>query len=120
MYRQIRELIEASPTGRVAVVGATGSVGSRRGARDAVAGRFDRIGAGAGRAFACLAETMLLSLAGHRGHFGLGRPTLDQVDRMVELAEIAGAQGFRPAAPTSFGRPVTLQVATAELVGVAE
>jgi hypothetical protein len=49
---------------------------------------------------------MLLSLHGHRGHFSLGRPTLDQVDRVVEIAEMCGDLGFRPAATSSFGRPV--------------
>jgi len=68
--------------------------------------RGGSIGLAPGQAFACLAETMLLSLAGHRGHFGLGRPTLDQVDRIVEIAEDLAHLGFRPAAPSSFGRPI--------------
>jgi fatty aldehyde-generating acyl-ACP reductase len=68
--------------------------------------RGGSIGLPPGQAFACLAETMLLSLHGHRGHFGLGRPALDQVDRVVEIADAFGDLGFRPAAPSSFGRPV--------------
>ena len=57
-----------------------------------------------GQTFACLAETMLLSLSNHRGHFTLGRPTLDQVDHVSELAVAHGHLGFRPAPPSSFGR----------------
>lgn len=68
--------------------------------------RGGSIGLAPGQAFACLAETMLLSLAGHRGHFSLGRPTLDQVDRMIEIADGFAHLGFRPAAPSSFGRPM--------------
>ena len=64
------------------------------------------MGLPAGRAYACLAETMLLSLAGHDGHFCLGRPTLDQVDRMQALADRFASSGFRPAPATSFGAPV--------------
>ncbi len=60
-----------------------------------------------GRVFACLAETMLLSIAGHTGHFSLGRPTLDQVDHVIELAEGLADLGLRPAVPTSFGEPVS-------------
>lgn len=202
VHRQVRELLRAAPAGRVAVVGATGSVGSavtrllaRDGlgadlllvardrsrldpltdsvgarsatelaaiaacdvvvlltaAADAVIGvehlrrgavvldatqprntgpdllrrrpdvlvldggvvdvpglrlRGGSIGLAPGQAFACLAETMLLSLSAHRGHFSLGRPTLDQVDRIVEIADDFGGLGFRPAAASSFGRPV--------------
>ena len=58
-----------------------------------------------GRTFACLAETMLLSLSGHRGHFALGRPTLEQIDHISELALRHRDLGFRPAAPSTFGRP---------------
>lgn len=68
--------------------------------------RGGSIGLAPGQAFACLAETMLLSLSGHRGHFSLGRPTLEQVDQMVEIADLFRDLGFRPAAPSSFGRPI--------------
>lgn len=61
-----------------------------------------------GRTFACLAETMLLSLSGHRGHFTLGRPTLDQIDHITELALRHRNLGFLPAAPTTFGRPANV------------
>lgn len=202
VYRQVRDLLDAAPVGRVAVVGATGSVGSAvtrllardglgadlllvardrsrldpiagsvgaRGATDlaAIAAcdlvvlltsaadaligpehlrsgavvldatqprntgpellrrrpdvrvldggvvdvpglrlRGGSIGLAPGQTFACLAETMLLSLSGHRGHFSLGRPTLDQVDRTIEIADMFGDLGFGPAAPSSFGQPV--------------
>ena len=58
------------------------------------------------RSFACLAETLLLGLAGHRGHGTLGRPTLDEVDRLVRTSARFQHLGFALAAPTSFGRPV--------------
>jgi fatty aldehyde-generating acyl-ACP reductase len=61
-----------------------------------------------GRAFACLAETVLLSLSGHEGHFSLGNPGLDLVDRSRELAAAMGHLGFTPAPPTTFGRSLTV------------
>ena len=61
-----------------------------------------------GLTFACLAETMLLSISGHRGHFTLGRPTLDQVDHITDIADRHSALGFRPAAPMTFGSPTTV------------
>ena len=65
-----------------------------------------------GRTFACLAETMLLSLSGHRGHFSLGRPTLDQIDLITDIASAHGHLGFLPAAPSSFGRAVNIPPTT--------
>ncbi|GHF33426.1 putative amino acid dehydrogenase [Deinococcus metalli] len=62
----------------------------------------------AARACACLAETLLLGLAGHEGHFTLGPPQSGQAQLMVELAARFGALGFGPAAPRSFGEPVNL------------
>ena len=44
------------------------------------------IGLPQGRAYACFAETALLALSGHRGHFSIGVPTLELVDRTRELA----------------------------------
>lgn len=61
-----------------------------------------------GRTFACLAETMLLSLSGHRGHFTLGRPTLEQIDHISDLAMRHRNLGFLPAAPSTFGRPASV------------
>jgi fatty aldehyde-generating acyl-ACP reductase len=66
------------------------------------------IGLPAGRAYACLAETALLALSGHRGHFSVGVPTLEQVDRTRALAAQLSHLGFGPADPTSFGRPVEM------------
>lgn len=68
--------------------------------------RGGSIGLPDGRTFACLAETMLLSLARHRGHFALGRPTLDQLDHIAAVADAHRGMGFVPAQPTSFGRPI--------------
>lgn len=56
--------------------------------------------------FACLAESALLALADHRGHGTIGRPSLEQVDRVESLAARFGHLGFDLAAPTSFGAPV--------------
>jgi fatty aldehyde-generating acyl-ACP reductase len=66
------------------------------------------IGLPAGRAYACLAETALLALSGHRGHFSVGVPTLEQVDHTRALAARLSHLGFGPASPTSFGRPVAV------------
>ena len=64
------------------------------------------IGIDAGSSFACLAETALLALEGHRTHGTIGRPTLAQVEHLDALAERYGALGFDLAPPTSFGEPV--------------
>lgn len=69
------------------------------------------IGLPNGRAYACFAETALLALSGHRGHFAVGTPTLDQVDDVRALAAEHGSLGFRAAQPTSFGRPLSLGAA---------
>jgi predicted amino acid dehydrogenase len=61
------------------------------------------IGLPNGRAYACFAETALLALSGHEGHFALGVPSLEQVDHVRQLATAHAALGFVPAAPTSFG-----------------
>jgi predicted amino acid dehydrogenase len=58
--------------------------------------------------FACLAESSLLALAGHRGHGTIGRPSIDQVARMQSLSERFGHLGFGLADPTSFGEPVAV------------
>jgi len=63
-----------------------------------------------GRAYACFAETALLTLSGHTphsGHFSIGIPRLDQVDHVRSLARRQAHLGFAVAAPTSFGEPVT-------------
>lgn len=57
-------------------------------------------------AYACLAETMLLALDGHDGHFAIGAAGVDQAERMVTLAERWGKLGFGLAPFRSFGRPV--------------
>ena len=64
------------------------------------------IGLPDGRAYACFAETAMLALSGQRGHFSIGNPGLDLVDRTRGLAADLAHLGFVPAAPTSFGRPV--------------
>lgn len=64
------------------------------------------IGQPPGFTYGCFAETALLALSGHTGHFSLGVPTLDQVDHVRTLARRFAALGFRAAPPTSFGRPL--------------
>lgn len=62
-----------------------------------------------GVAFACLAETLLLGLAGYSGHFALGAPSVAQADFMLHLAGRFSSLGFTLAAPHSFGEPVCLE-----------
>ncbi|HET6968129.1 MAG TPA: semialdehyde dehydrogenase [Ornithinibacter sp.] len=70
------------------------------------------IGLPDGRAYACFAETAMLALTGHRGHFAIGTPGLDLVDRTRDMAAGLAHLGFTPAAPTSFGRPLPLPART--------
>ncbi|WP_199706522.1 semialdehyde dehydrogenase [Amnibacterium setariae] len=58
--------------------------------------------------FACLAESSLLALAGHRGHGTIGRPSMEQVDRVQGLADRYAHLGFGLAEPTSFGEPAAV------------
>ena len=55
------------------------------------------IGLPDGRSYACFAETAILALTGHTGHFSLGNPTLDQVDAIRERARALRHLGFRAA-----------------------
>jgi predicted amino acid dehydrogenase len=55
-------------------------------------------------AYACLAETMLLALDGHDGHFAIGAAAVDQAERMVTLADRWQELGFTLAPFRSFGR----------------
>jgi predicted amino acid dehydrogenase len=64
------------------------------------------IGLPPGQAYACFAETFLLGLAGHVGHFSTGVPTLDHVAHVRGLAARFAGHGFTAAAPASFGQPV--------------
>ncbi|GGK31482.1 hypothetical protein GCM10008955_26660 [Deinococcus malanensis] len=64
------------------------------------------IGLPRGVAYACLAETLLLGLSGHRGHFSIGASTVDQAEHMVSLAQRYSHLGFHIAPPHSFSRPL--------------
>ncbi len=55
-------------------------------------------------AYACLAETMLLALDQHDGHFSIGSAGVDQAERMVALAGRWQELGFTLAPFRSFGR----------------
>ncbi len=57
-------------------------------------------------AYACLAETMLLALDQHEGHFSIGAAAVDQAERMVTLAARWAGLGFTLAPFRSFGRPI--------------
>ncbi|MDN5767319.1 MAG: semialdehyde dehydrogenase [Humibacillus sp.] len=66
------------------------------------------IGLPDGSAYACFAETALLALTGHQGHFAIGAPPLELVDHTRALARELSHLGFTAAAPTSFGVPVAV------------
>ncbi len=55
-------------------------------------------------AYACLAETMLLALSGHRGHFTVGDAQIDQAEHISRLAEKHRHLGFHLAPFRSFGK----------------
>jgi predicted amino acid dehydrogenase len=78
------------------------------------------IGLPPGRAYACFAETAMLAMTGHRGHFSLGAPDLDLVDRTRLMAAQLADLGFGPAGATSFGEPIAPDRAvTTELTRIA-
>lgn len=56
--------------------------------------------------YACLAETMLLAMDGHREHFSIGMPTLEQADHVAALARRYASYGFGLAPFHSFGTPL--------------
>ncbi|WP_211214833.1 semialdehyde dehydrogenase [Deinococcus aquatilis] len=55
-------------------------------------------------AYACLAETMLLTLDGHEGHFSIGAPGAHKAAHMLDLAARYAHLGFHLAPFRSFGR----------------
>ena len=57
--------------------------------------------------YACLAETMLLSLAGHEGHFSIGTPQVEQAEYLLQLAAAHRDLGFTLAPFRSFGKLVS-------------
>lgn len=57
-------------------------------------------------AYACLAETMLLALDGHVGHFSIGAPELEQAEYMLDASQRHKDIGFHLAPFHSFGRPL--------------
>jgi len=56
-------------------------------------------------AFACLAETILLTLEGRFENFTLGREI--DPEKVVEIGEIGKKHGFKLAPIMSFGKPVS-------------
>jgi predicted amino acid dehydrogenase len=69
-------------------------------------------------AYACLAETMLLALAGHEGHFSIGTPQVEQAEYMLKLAREHRQFGFNLAPFRSFGTLISQP--SRELVGAAD
>ena len=63
-----------------------------------------KLGLPHGCVYACLAETMLLALAGHTGHFTLGAPTTEQATYLGQLAQRYQGVGFTLAPLHSFGQ----------------
>lgn len=61
------------------------------------------IGLPSGLAYACLAETMLLALDGHEGHFSIGTPHVEQAEYMLQAAARHQKFGFHLAPFRSFG-----------------
>lgn len=56
--------------------------------------------------FACLCETALLTLSGHKEHFSIGQPTLSQAEYIEQLAVDFADYGFDLAPFLSFGKPL--------------
>src|SRR5207244_7701416 len=63
-----------------------------------------QFGMGEGLVYACMAETMMLTLAGHLEHTSLGADLSPETLRL--LRSLADEHGFRVAKLRSFGRPL--------------
>jgi fatty aldehyde-generating acyl-ACP reductase len=70
------------------------------------------IGLPHGCIYACLAETMLLAIDGHEGHFSLGNASVEQAEHTMRLADKHRALGFHLAPLRSFGRRLGVDVRT--------
>jgi predicted amino acid dehydrogenase len=76
-------------------------------------------------AYACLAETMLLALGDHEGHFSIGTPQVEQAEHLLNLAAAHRDLGFSLAPFRSFGKLITepwarlAPIPTAELASCA-
>jgi fatty aldehyde-generating acyl-ACP reductase len=60
-----------------------------------------------GKAYACMAETMILALEGRYENFSLGKEI--QLERVEEIARLGSKHGFRLAGLRSFERAVTYE-----------
>jgi predicted amino acid dehydrogenase len=58
-------------------------------------------------AYACMAETMILTLEGRFESYTLGREL--QVEKVLEIAAMAGKHGFKLSGLRSFGRALSRQ-----------
>ncbi|MBB4000679.1 semialdehyde dehydrogenase [Aureimonas pseudogalii] len=77
------------------------------------------IGLPSGLAYACLAETMLLALDGHDGHFSIGTPHIDQAEYMMQAAVRHRTIGFQLAPFRSFGKVIKIPRDDAALLACA-
>lgn len=77
-----------------------------------------QIGLPRGCVYACLAETMLLALDGHRGHFTLGAPTLEQATYISQLAQKYRHLGFTLAPFHTFGQTLAAAPVAMAATGV--
>ncbi|WEK03764.1 MAG: polysaccharide biosynthesis protein [Candidatus Devosia phytovorans] len=71
-------------------------------------------------AYACLAETMLLALAGHKGHFCMGDAQVDQAEHILRLADEYRHLGFHLAPFRSFGKLIKDAPAHAPVSAIQE
>ncbi len=72
------------------------------------------IGLPQGHSYACLAETMLLGLAGHTGHFSIGTPGSEEISTVARHADRYSHFGFDLAHLRSFNNLIDpIEVATA-------
>ena len=97
-------LLEERPDVRVLDGGLVATEGVRRVGAD--------LGIPDAFSYACLSETILLGLSGHRGHFSMGRPTVEQAAYTGRLAEQYQHFGFSLAPFHSFGSPAEMPEAT--------
>jgi len=67
--------------------------------------KIGRLGLPSGISFACMAETMLLSLSGHNADFSIGNPGLEHAEAIGQMARKHDHLGFKTAEDHTFGKP---------------
>jgi fatty aldehyde-generating acyl-ACP reductase len=66
--------------------------------------------------FACFSETLLLAMAGYKGHFCLGNASLEHAQYISQLAIKYAHYGFELAPFSAFGQNVTLKTCVPNIV----